>query len=106
MSFATRIIEVERTQADWLTIEDDDDRVYHYAKRGIADVKLPAHIDCLCVPGKPALAALVRDAKGKTILRQDSKGLPDKIGVECAEFKTIPVTWGDTLEYELVVVDK
>ena len=106
MSVATRIIEVEHTQADWLTIEDEDDRVYHYAKRGIADVKLPAYIDCICVPGKAARATLVRDQKGKTTLRQVSKGLPDKIGVEYAEFKTVPVTWGDTLEYELVVVDK
>src|SRR5262249_27373885 len=106
MSVAMRVVEVEQSRADWLTIEDEDERAYHYAKRGIADVQVPAHVECLLVPGKRVQATLVRDRKGKTTLRQDSQGLPEKIGVECAEFRAIPVTWGDTLEYELVVKDR
>jgi hypothetical protein len=104
MSVARRVVEVEQIHGNWLTIEDEDDRAYHYAKRGIADVQLPAHVECLLVPGKRVQATLVRDRKGKTTLRQDNQGLPEKIGVACAEFQAIPVTWGDTLQYELVVV--
>ena len=73
MSVAKRIANVEPIQADWLTIEDEDSLVHRYAKRGLADIKTPAHIECFCIPQKGSQAELVRDRDGKTTLRQEDR---------------------------------
>jgi hypothetical protein len=61
--------------------------VHRYAKRGLADIKTPAHIECFCIPQKGSQAELVRDRDGKTTLRQEEPGLPAKIGVNYAEMQ-------------------
>jgi hypothetical protein len=105
MSVAKSVGNVEPSQLDWLEVQDEDGKVYRYEKRGNAPNGLAKHVEGQWNGGPQIRAALVRDAGGEAILRQDDPGLPKSIGVEYVSPQpTTPgpvmaMAWYGLLEY-------
>jgi hypothetical protein len=85
MSAARAVREIEPTLLDWLTIEDTDDQVWKYRRKGPTDLAELVHVEGHLTNGRPFRANLVRDNDGHPLLRQDGPGLPPMMILEYIE---------------------
>ena len=82
MSAAREVREIEPNHLDWLTVEDDQGKVWRYRRVGPSDLARPAHVEGHLKQGYPFRANLVRDNDGHPLLSKDGAGLPSTMIVE------------------------
>jgi|GEM_PF-2652829 len=82
MSMAKSVAEVEPKELVWLSVVDEEGRIWRYGRRGITTQDVPAHIEGRYFGRSTTIrVVLVRGHDGRPVLRQDGPGLPKRIVV-------------------------
>jgi hypothetical protein len=76
LATAKTVLDVEKTQASWIKIEDDAAAVWTYIDKGEAKDAKEVHVNMDPMQGRVLLA---RKPDGSAILRHDGPGLPRRI---------------------------
>jgi len=80
MAVAKQVVDVERTNGDWIDVDDLNGNRYRYvaSENEVGD---SPHIVAELLPNGAIRTVLARDEKGVALLRQDEDGLPSRVVV-------------------------